>query len=231
MRGLIRPEDMKPAKPDDDEAAPGEAEQQPRPCFSAALADDLTAHRTAALRAVLADRPEVALAAAVHALALPVFYADHDRAALPSMPPVPFLRAEGIEDSPAAKRLAERHAAWAAQLPGDEAALWDWLLAQDAATLTGLLAYCVACTVKPEREHAADQLAAAVALDMTQWWQPTVAGYFGRVPKTLILEAVTEGQGPAAADNIAALKKGEMADRAAELLTGTGWLPAMLRAA
>jgi ParB family chromosome partitioning protein len=123
MRGLIRPEDMKPAKPDDDEAVSGETEQQPRPCFSAKLADDLTAHRTAALRAVLADSPEVALAAAVHALALPVFYADHDQSGLAIHAASPFLRAEGIEGSPAAKRLAERHAAWAAQLPGDEAAL------------------------------------------------------------------------------------------------------------
>jgi hypothetical protein len=33
------------------------------------------------------------------------------------------------------------------------------------------------------------------------------------------------------ATNITALKTGNMADRAAELLAGTGWLPAMLRAA
>ena len=129
------------------------------------------------------------------------------------------------------KATAEQHAAWVARLPEDEAALWDWLLAQDAATVTALLAYCVACTVKPERSTSTDRLAAAVALDMTQWWQPTVAGYLGRVPKTLILEAVTEGKGAAAADNIAKLKKDEMADRAAGLLTGTGWLPPMLRAA
>jgi hypothetical protein len=41
----------------------------------------------------------------------------------------------------------------------------------------------------------------------------------------------TVSKGKAAADNIAALKKGDIADRAAELLAGTGWLPAMLRAA
>jgi hypothetical protein len=61
--------------------------------------------------------------------------------------------------------------------------------------------------------------------------QPTVPGYLGRVSKTLICAAVTEVKGKAAADNIAALKKGDMADHAAELLAGTGWLPAMLRAA
>ena len=50
----------------------------PRPCFSSALADDLTAHRTAALRVMLAEHTDVALAAAVHALALPVFYDERE---------------------------------------------------------------------------------------------------------------------------------------------------------
>jgi ParB family chromosome partitioning protein len=97
--------------------------------------------------------------------------------------------------------------------------------------VTGLLAYCVACAVKPVRDPRADQLATALSLDMAQWWQPTVTGYLGRVSKTLICEAVTEAKGRAAVDNMAALKKGDMAAHAAEALAGTGWLPAMLRAA
>jgi hypothetical protein len=32
---------------------------------------------------------------------------------------------------------------------------------------------------------------------MAQWWQPTVTGYLGRVPKTLIIEVVTEDEGKA----------------------------------
>jgi ParB family transcriptional regulator, chromosome partitioning protein len=62
-------------------------------------------------------------------------------------------------------------------------------------------------------------------------WQPTMGGYLGRVSKALICGAVIEAKGKAATDNIATLKKGDMAGRAAELVTGTGWLPAMLRAA
>jgi ParB family transcriptional regulator, chromosome partitioning protein len=105
------------------------------------------------------------------------------------------------------------------------------LLAQDGGTVTGLLAYCVASAVKPVRDPRADQLATALSLDMAQWWQPTVAGYLGRVSKTLICEAVTEGASAQAAENLAAMKKADMADHAARLLAGTGWLPAMLRAA
>ena len=58
-----------------------------------------------------------------------------------------------------------------------------------------------------------------------------MGGYLGRVSKALICEAVIEAKGKATTDNIATLKKGDMADRAAELVTGTGLLPAMLRAA
>jgi ParB family chromosome partitioning protein len=56
-----------------------------------------------------------------------------------------------------------------------------------------------------------------------------VAGYFGRVPKGLILEAVTQGVGKADAAKLAAMKKDAMAARAAQLLDGKGWLPAILR--
>jgi ParB family chromosome partitioning protein len=87
-----------------------------RPAFSAALAADLTAHRTAALRAMLADRPSVALATTVHALALPVFFMTGD-SGFGLHVVTPALRAEGIDDSPATKRMAERHAEWEARLP------------------------------------------------------------------------------------------------------------------
>jgi ParB family chromosome partitioning protein len=230
MRGLIRPEDIKVKPADDDTSPQHDTGQPPRPCFSSALADDLTAHRTAALRVMLAERPTVALAAAVHALALPVFY-DERESGLALHVVTPALRAEGLDGSDAMKRSAQQRGIWATQLPEQTEALWDWLLTQDADTLTKLLAYCVSCTVKPMREPCADRIAAAVALDMAQWWQPTVGGYLGRVSKTLICEAVTEAKGKAAADNIATLKKGDMATHAAELLAGTGWLPAMLRAA
>ena len=228
MRGLIRPEDIK-EKPAE-ESPPVRRSPSEGGCFSSALADDLTTHRTAALRVMLAERPTVALAATVHALALPVFY-DERESGLALHVVTPALRAEGLDGSAAVKRSAQQRGIWATQLPEQTEGLWDWLLTQDAETITKLLAYCVACTIKPMREPCADQLAAAVALDMAQWWQPTVPGYLGRVSKTLICEAVTEAKGKAAADNIATLKKGDMAERAAELLTGTHWLPAMLRAA
>jgi ParB family chromosome partitioning protein len=72
--GLVRREDREPKKKKAE--GDGDAANAP-PCFSAKLIEDLTAHRTAALQAMLADNPKVALAAVTHAPALGVFY-QHD---------------------------------------------------------------------------------------------------------------------------------------------------------
>lgn len=229
VRGLVRPTESKAKKRKDaDEQEDGNMPSAV-PGLSRALVDDLTTQRTAALRAVVSDRADIGLVLTVHALAVSVFYDEGD-SVLALHVVTPALRAEGIDDSVAIKRLMQLRGIWATQLPEQPDALWDWLVEQKTDTLLALLAHCVACTVKPERSTVADRLAAAVKLDMTQWWQPT-AHYFGRLPKTLILEAVADGKSGASADNIATLKKGEMAVKAAELLTGTGWLPAILRAA
>ena len=55
-----------------------------------------------------------------------------------------------------------------------------------------LIAYCAAATVKPERGPHIDRVAAAAGLDLVQWWTPTARGYFSRVSKAKIAEAVTE---------------------------------------
>jgi ParB family chromosome partitioning protein len=51
------------------------------------------------------------------------------------------------------------------------------------------------------------------------------------VPKAVILAAVREGAGGDAARRIGGAKKDAMAEAAAALLDGKGWLPAILRSA
>jgi ParB family transcriptional regulator, chromosome partitioning protein len=154
-----------------------------------------------------------------------------------------------LKDSPSAKAVAERHEAWKADLPKDEAALWDWLAALDDASRGTLLAHCVSFGVNALYEKGdryggpgvsvhgvqrrlvqADRLARAVGLDMVEaGWRPTVDSYLGRVTKPRILEAVREAKGEQSAQLIDHLKKAEMAKEAERLLEGTGWLPEPLR--
>lgn len=213
--------------------------QGPRPLPDALVAD-LTAHRTAALQESLATRPDMALVAITHALALSIFCSRsfHPETCLGVKVEVPNLRvtAPGIEDSRAGKALAARHENWLAQLP-DADALWEWLVSRDGEVHLSLLAYCVAQVVNAVQhpnDHTqalthADQLAGALGLDMAEWWTPTRESYLGRVSKSRIVEAVREGVSAKDADAIANMKKDAMVEHAERLLEHRGWLPDQLR--
>ena len=74
------------------------------------------------------------------------------------------------------------------------------------------------------------ELAQAVGLDMAAWWQPTAEGYFRHVPKAVILQAVGE-YAPEHVTRLAKLKKADIASEAERLVDGTGWMPAIFKAA
>ena len=71
-RGLLRPQDLPRSEPSGKPSRPDPVKGE----YAATVVQELTAHRTAALRFELASNPSVALAATVHALALPLLYAD-----------------------------------------------------------------------------------------------------------------------------------------------------------
>jgi len=220
-----------------------EAEQNGKP-LSDSLIRDLTAHRTLGLRLALGEQPDMALIAVIHTLAAQTFYRGGSEAhCLEIRPTSNYLTAhsDGIEDTAAAKMLADRHAGWASDMPRDVADLWAFVAGLDHASLMALLAHCASLTVNAvklpwesnrRRAHeTADKLARAVALDMTAHWTPTVRAYLGRVTKAHILAAVREALDDEAAERIADLKKQAMAETAEQLLAGTGWLPPVLRTA
>ena len=128
-RGLVRAEDKKKVqavKSDSNgqhEPGDDEGEEPDDVKLSAALVEDLTAHRTAALRAVLATRPDVALVAAAHSLALRVCYEScYDVGSCLSLTSEKGgcrldPHAKGIETSPAQVRLSEIHSQWLKRIP------------------------------------------------------------------------------------------------------------------
>ncbi len=205
------------------------------------LMTELTAHRTLALRHALGENPDMAFMAALHVLCLKLFYRYAVESCLEIEPKsVVFgAQAPGLNDTAIARAVDDRHRAWAAKLPREPGELWEALLGFDHDSRMDLFAHCVALTVnavhepwnrRPRALAHADRLAEATDLDMTaSGWTPTVDKYFGRVTKARILEAVREACGEHAAERIEHLKKGEMAQKAEELLVGTGWLPEPLR--
>ncbi|HWB51263.1 MAG: ParB/RepB/Spo0J family partition protein [Alphaproteobacteria bacterium] len=278
-RGYVRPEDEAPVIEPDQEGDESSVEQagtdtatpavqraiitiggQPEPedddddvvkPLPDRLVSELTAYRTLALRDAVANNPHVAMTALLHKLCLDSF--QHSAAGNcleASVRQVFFsIQSADLKDSPSAKAVAERHDAWKADMPKDEAALWDWLAALDDASRGALLAHCVSFGVNALYEKGdryggpgvsvhgvqrrlvqADRLAHAVGLDMVDaGWRPTVDNYLGRVTKPRILEAVREAKGEQSAQLIDHLKKADMAKEAERLLDGTGWLPEPLR--
>jgi len=205
------------------------------------LLTELTAHRTLALREALANDPEAAFLAVLHALALKAFYriGVHSCLEIEAKSATLGTQAPGLNDTASAKTINARHQAWGDHLPLEPGELWGVLQGFDGDSRQALFAHCAATTVNathepwnrsPGRLAHADRLAEAVGLDMVAaGWAPTAENYLGRVTKARILQAVREAKGEQAAQLIDHLKKPEMAKEAERLLAGTGWLPEPLR--
>ena len=217
------------------------------------LVVELTAYRTLALRNAVAENPHIAMTALLHKLVSDNFMTRMYTGAMEAGVKHVFfpVQDETLKDSPSARAVQERHDAWAADIPKDDDALWDWLAGLDDASRMALLAHCVSYGVnalyeRPNPHSAggvsqhtldmrlaqADRLTRATGLDMVEaGWRPTFGNYLNRVTKPRILEAVREGAGERAAQLIDHLKKGDMAKEAERLLADSGWLPEPLRLA
>jgi ParB family chromosome partitioning protein len=233
-RDLLKPDDAKRfAKSRKNSAAAPKASR----VHSAALVRRLTAHRTLALQAVLADRADVALLALTHRLVLRTFplYGSLSDSVLEIDVRSAGLGAhsEELAGSKALLALQARREAVEAKLPKDPRQLFAWLLDQSQTDVLALLAFCVAQSVdgvtEDETGGAVDELARAAGLDMRDWWSATAANYFGSVPRARALEVVRDTVSAEAAALLAKLKKAALIQGAEEKMVGTGWLPAPLQ--
>lgn len=210
------------------------------------LALDLSAHRTAALRAALLTRPDVALVAVTHALLIQTHYGcvsyskphsfEQDADTLTNHPQ---RHCQGYATSKAGQALTSARGRMTLLLPTSSSGLWSWLMGRSQDQLLELQAYAAAQLVNglkfphdradSPRLRAADQLAQALDLDMADWWEATAESFFSRVSKPAILAAVAEVSTAQAAENIAGFKKAALAAEAEKRVAGKGWLPDLLR--
>ncbi|RVE87039.1 ParB/RepB/Spo0J family partition protein [Sinorhizobium meliloti] len=245
-RGFVKPEAA--AEDEDGEGLPsarGAAKPKvPMINHSAALIEDLTAHKTAALRIELANNPDVALVAVVHAMLLSMAYPyNSEQSALqlsltherlePSM-----KNAESCKGLSAFNDLAENYGH---HLPGSPADLFDWLLEQPQDMVLSLLAFGAAHSVNAVEKkftdrkrgiEQANRLGRALKVNMPDWFETTGDSYFKHVNRTTIELSVAEARGSDAELSVrAAAKKSEAVTIADRLIAGSGWIPAPVRIA
>ncbi|MCW1410741.1 MULTISPECIES: ParB/RepB/Spo0J family partition protein [Rhizobium] len=252
-RGYVKTEDREAlehlrradAREQEDESggeAPASSAPEPEAGYSAALVEELTAIRTAALRVELANRPTVALAALLYPLVGRIFqsgYTTFDAAVEVSRQRREL--APSIKEPGEARPLAAWQAmkeAWGDTLPGQPADLWTWLLEQPTDKLLELLAYVTAANlngvkIKNDQSRSrldnAEQVAVAVSLDMRQHWTAD-ATFLNRLSKAGIAEVLDEAG--CSAQVVRAIEKVAKAEAVAEAetqLAGKGWLPLPMR--
>ncbi|MDH0190263.1 ParB N-terminal domain-containing protein [Stenotrophomonas sp. GD03993] len=120
------------------------------------------------------------------------------------------------------------------ELPNSEAKLWDALMAMDDDELDAIIAINVARSISLHEQHKGltAKLIEALGFDMADYFTATAENYLSRVPKSLIVEALTEAKkvkGAADAAGLAAMKKAALADEAETRLAGSGWVPKGIR--
>jgi ParB family chromosome partitioning protein len=244
-RGLIRPEDIRKAKAAakaqdaSNDGLKGSSATSAVSGLSAALLTELTAHKSAAIGAALCEKPDIALVAVVYAMALELLTGRESCLRLG-------VKATGhksfIANPAACKGIAAFDATldrWGDRLPDDPAALWQWCLGQPRDTLLELLAVCAARGIDAvlrkgeradsERIRHADALAQALALNMSDWYEPAASSYFSRIGKPQILDAYKQAKGAEPAPAWLKLKKPDLAKQVEKAIAGTGWLPEVLR--
>jgi len=247
-RDLIRPEDQ-PQRGKQGKAAssrgggnvagqPAKAGKagKPRAVHSERLVHELSSQRTLALQAVLMDSSDVALRYLTFTLMRPALCGP-GQGTTASLAKVSCTRpalADIASSSKAAAALAQRKTDLLARLPAERSAWMAWLQAQPQAAVLEVLAYCVALTLDATqlREGPApevDVLAAAVQLDMAQWWCASAANYFAHVSKERVLQVVAAVGGARAAVPLENLTKAAAAEAAERAVASAGWLPELLR--
>lgn len=192
----------------------------------------------------LANRADIALCIAIHALGSGQFYQhSFDNRSIKTASELqangPHIRLNlEDEDNSLAFREADRiRDEWIAIVPAEQSQFWDWLLEQKQALLMKMFAFLIGQSVnvwQVRHSHGtqfvhAEQIAQSVSLDMSKYWKASET-FFGRVPVAIGIDAMSEAQAPEAV--LLGMAKGKKADAvkaAVGFLPDTGWLPKVLR--
>lgn len=247
-RGLVKADDAKAlkalrrkrGKADESENATGEAaedsDHEPvaqRPRLPANLVDELMAHKTLALRAEIAAKPDLALRLLVLTLASNALneFSTFSLVRI-SIEEADVTRHITRAESAAPQALATRWEAWRQRLPAGTDALWTLVSEADHTMLLELLAVLVAPALELRASRSndlADAICEAAGLDMSRYWSATCTSFFEHVRKDVIIDAMKEKNPALDRTALDRASKKDVLARAKRAFKGSNWLPEMLR--
>lgn len=235
------------------EIVPADAgEGRRRSALSKRLVDELAMQRRDILSLHIAPDPGLALDLLVFSLADADTHDWRSRASTTLRGGVPAGPIVGFEakDAPASAALADLKAGlderWRAG--EDVSARFDRFRALSDEARAAWLGFVVARTLEASLNMAGerriafqDHLGSLIGIDTAQWWRPTAANYFDRVPKQMILEALADVGGTELSSRFASVKKADLAVSAERVFAGTyiteaevreralAWVPEVMR--
>ncbi len=218
----------------------GDAEQGPK--FSATLIDELATQRRQILVAHVASDPGLALDLTIFLMAQNVVF---EQAHIPNHStlkssaagfPIFGFRDEGSMASQTIDDQRQKlDTSWAGLPTMTER--FDAFRALDDEARGAWVSYSIARTLEPTLNVAEgyrsngfhDHLGRLLDIQVENWWRPTAENFFGRVKKTVMLDALEEIGGPILRGRYKDAKKGDLAGTCASLCNGQGIVEAEIR--
>ncbi len=218
----------------------GDAEQGPK--LSATLIDELATQRRQILAAHVASDPGLALDLTIFLMAQNVVF---EQAHIPNHStlkssaagfPVFGFRDEGSMASQTIDDQSQKlDTSWAGLPTMTER--FDAFRALDDEARGAWVAYSIARTLEPTLNVAEgyrsngfhDHLGRLLDIQVENWWRPTAENFFGRVKKTVMLDALEEIGGPILRGRYKDAKKSDLAGTCASLCNGQGIVEAEIR--
>ncbi|MEG3162720.1 ParB/RepB/Spo0J family partition protein [Sphingomonas sp. LB2R24] len=212
------------------------------PKLSATLIDELATQRRQILVAHIASDPGLALDLTIFLMAQNVVFEQNhipNHSTLKSGAagfPIFGFRDEGSMASQTIDDQRQRlDTNWAGHTTMTER--FDAFRALDDEVRGAWVAFSIARTLEPTLNVAQgyrsngfhDHLGRLLDIQVENWWRPTAENFFGRVKKTVMLDALEEIGGPILRGRYKDAKKGDLAGTCASLCNGQGIVEAEIR--
>lgn len=207
--------------------------------FPATLVKAMSSERTLAVQAALAGNAQVSVALLKWTLCHAIFNMSYCKAPNPlkfSLINSQYtLKNNSLsgENGTALVAMQTQASEIAKTLPEGWEYSFTWLLDWPQEYVLKLLGFCVAFGIDGVQERLYNRtvpspleaLEAALDFDLRDWWQPTAEGYFCRLSKGQIGDALADAGFSVRARDVAKMKKSDAAEAAADTVSATRWVP------